>query len=79
VRVPLTIGTSRKTFIGKQLARATGSSDALPVDQREEGTLATVVWAVEHGASTVRVHDVRSSVRAIRLLDAMRAVREGVA
>jgi dihydropteroate synthase len=72
VGVPVLIGSSRKTFIGKVLAAATGAPHDLPVDQREEGTLASVVWAVERGASIVRVHDVRPASEAIRLLDAMR-------
>ena len=79
VPAPLLVGTSRKTFIGKVLARGAGAPDALPVDQREEGTLATVVWAIEHGASIVRVHEVRPAVQAVRLLDVMRAVGEGAA
>jgi dihydropteroate synthase len=79
VQVPVMVGTSRKTFIGRLLARATGASEDLPVDQREEGTLATVVWAVERGASIVRVHDVLPAVRAVRLLDAMRSAEAGAA
>jgi dihydropteroate synthase len=71
VAAPLLVGSSRKTFIGKVLAAAQGTPGALPVDERREGTLATVVWAVEHGASIVRVHDVRPAAEAIRLLDAM--------
>jgi dihydropteroate synthase len=80
-RVPalLLVGTSRKTFIGRLLARAIGAPADLSVDQRDEGTLATVVWAVEHGASIVRVHDVTPAAQAIRLLDAMRAAGEGAA
>jgi dihydropteroate synthase len=79
VPAPLLVGTSRKTFIGRLLARATGAPADLDVDQRDEGTLATVVWAVEHGASIVRVHDVTPAAHAIRLLDAMRAAGEGAA
>jgi dihydropteroate synthase len=71
VGVPVLVGTSRKTFVGKVLARAGAASGDLPVDQREEGTLATVVWAVERGASIVRVHDVLPAVRVVRLLDAV--------
>ncbi len=71
VGVPVLVGTSRKTFVAKVLARAGAASGDLPVDQREEGTLATVVWAVERGASIVRVHDVLPAVRAVRLLDAL--------
>jgi len=79
VRVPVMVGTSRKTFVGKLLARAGAASADLPVDQREEGTLATVVWAVERGASIVRVHDVLPAVRAVRLLDALRGAEAGAA
>jgi dihydropteroate synthase len=79
VPAPLLVGTSRKTFIGRVLAHATEAPDELPVGEREEGTLATVVWAVEHGASIVRVHDARPAAQAIRLLDAMRVAAEGAA
>jgi dihydropteroate synthase len=71
VGAPVLVGTSRKTFVAKVLARAGAASGDLPVDQREEGTLATVVWAVERGASIVRVHDVLPAVRAVRLMDAL--------
>ena len=73
VRVPVMVGSSRKTFVGKVLARAGAASEDLPVDEREEGTLATVVWAVERGASIVRVHEVLPAARALRLLDALHA------
>jgi dihydropteroate synthase len=79
VRVPILLGTSRKTFIGKLLGRARGVPDPLPVDQRDEGTLATVVWAVERGASVVRVHDVQPAAHAVRLLHALHAAQEGAA
>ena len=79
VGVPVLVGTSRKTFVGKVLARAGAASGNLPVDQREEGTLATVVWAVERGASIVRVHDVLPAVRAVRLLDALHSADVGAA
>jgi len=79
VPAPLLVGTSRKTFIGRLLARAIGAPADLTVDERDEGTLATVVWAVERGASIVRVHDVTPAAQAIRLLNAMRAAGEGAA
>jgi dihydropteroate synthase len=60
---PVMTGTSRKGFIGRAL-------DA-PVDQRLEGTAATVVWAVERGARIVRVHDVAPMVRAVRMTEAL--------
>jgi dihydropteroate synthase len=60
---PLLVGASRKAFIGKIL-------DVEP-DQRLEGSLAAAVTAVLHGAHMVRVHDVRETVRAVRLADAI--------
>jgi dihydropteroate synthase len=68
--VPVLVGPSRKGFIGV-VGGAPGAP--LPVDEREDGTLATVVWALDHGASMVRVHDVAPAVEAIRLLRAMAA------
>jgi dihydropteroate synthase len=50
--LPLLVGTSRKTFIGKTLGRVTG--------ERMVGTAATVALAVANGASILRVHDVRA-------------------
>ena len=68
--VPILVGPSRKGFIGV-VGGAPGAP--LPLDQREDGTLATVVWALDHGASIVRVHDVAPAVEAVRLLSAMAA------
>ncbi len=64
VVVPLLVGTSRKTFIGRLL----GVDDPAA---RDDGTLATVVWALDHGARMVRVHDVTSAARAAALLDVL--------
>ena len=61
---PLLIGPSRKSFIGTLLD--------LPTDDRLEGTLAAVVCGVWNGAHIVRVHDVRETVRAVRVADAIR-------
>lgn len=58
VGVPLMIGTSRKRFI----AAVVGGQDPGPL-HREEGTLASVAWAIEHGVDVVRVHDVAPSAR----------------
>jgi dihydropteroate synthase len=60
---PLLIGTSRKSTIGKVLD--------LPVDERVEGTAATVAVGITHGADIVRVHDVREMVRVARMTDAI--------
>jgi dihydropteroate synthase len=62
--VPVLVGTSRKGFLGTGLG-------GLPVGEREEATLATVVWAFDHGASMVRVHDVVPAVTAARVQSGM--------
>jgi len=61
---PLVVGTSRKRFLGGLLG-----DDA--VDRRDDATLATTVWCVGLGARVVRVHDVRSTTRAIGLYRVM--------
>jgi dihydropteroate synthase len=65
---PVMIGTSRKAFIGSVLG-------GLPPAERDDGTLATTMWAIDHGASVVRVHAVRPAVDAIRLWRALHAAR----
>jgi dihydropteroate synthase len=65
---PIAIGASRKRFLGALL----GDADVPDTTtRRDDGTLATTVWAVGLGASVVRVHDVRSAARAIALYDVM--------
>ena len=60
---PILIGTSRKSFIGKVLG--------LPVDDRLEGTAATVATAITNGADIVRIHDVKEMARVARMTDAI--------
>jgi len=60
---PLLVGTSRKSFIGKVLD--------LPVDDRIEGTAASVAVSIMNGADAVRVHDVKKMVRVARMTDAI--------
>ncbi len=60
---PILVGMSRKSTIGAVLG--------LPVDQRLEGTAATVALAIAYGADIVRVHDVREMVRVARMSDAI--------
>jgi dihydropteroate synthase len=59
---PILIGTSRKAFIGA----VTGG---LPVEERMEGTIASVAVAVMNGAKIVRVHDVKKCKRAVMVAD----------
>jgi dihydropteroate synthase len=65
---PVLVGTSRKRFLGVLLAEADhlAPGELVPVDNRLEGSLATAVWAMEHGARMVRVHDVAVTARAAR-------------
>ena len=62
--LPILMGTSRKSFIGKVLD--------LPVNERLEGTAATVTASVLRGADVVRVHDVEEMTRVARIADRMR-------
>ena len=60
---PLLVGTSRKSTIGFVLD--------LPVEERMEGTAATVSLAIAGGGDIVRVHDVKEMVRVARMSDAI--------
>src|SRR3954470_23780118 len=63
---PILSGTSRKSFIGRTLAK--NGKDA-PVSERLNGSLATVVASVLQGAHIVRVHDLKATVEACRVAD----------
>ena len=65
---PILVGTSRKRFIGEILG--------LPVDERAEGTGATVVHSIMNGASIVRVHDVKMAKRMAGMADALQGWRK---
>lgn len=59
---PILSGTSRKSFIGKIL-------DDAPPSERLGGSLATAIVAVQKGAKIIRVHDVKETVAAFRVLN----------
>ena len=61
--LPILLGTSRKSTIGKVLG--------LPVEDRLEGTAATVALGIAAGADIIRVHDVAPMVRVARMADAV--------
>ena len=61
--LPILLGTSRKSTIGRVLG--------LPVEDRLEGTAATVALGIAGGADIVRVHDVGPMVRVARMSDAV--------
>ncbi len=60
------LGVSRKSFIGKILD--------LEVEDRLEGSLAAGIAGVMSGADILRVHDVSSTVRAVKVAQAIREV-----
>jgi dihydropteroate synthase len=60
---PLLVGTSRKAHIGMVLGT--------PVEDRLEGTAATVTLAIANGADIVRVHDVGPIARVVKMTDAV--------
>jgi dihydropteroate synthase len=61
---PLLIGVSRKSMLGKWV----GSPD---MADRDWPTVALTAWARDHGASIIRVHDVRPNVHAMRMMEAI--------
>ncbi|MET0727227.1 MAG: dihydropteroate synthase [Acidimicrobiales bacterium] len=65
---PVLVGTSRKGFLGALLGESDGIDGPAPVEDRLEGSLATATWAMANGARMVRVHDVRATARAARLV-----------
>ena len=62
--LPVMIGPSRKSFIGTTLD--------LPVDDRLEGTAATVAAGILNGARIVRVHDVKEMKRVVSIVEKIR-------
>ena len=66
---PVLVGASRKAFLGAVLA-ASDRVDAIDVDDRREASLSVATWAMLHGVAMVRVHDVRMTVHAARVVAA---------
>ncbi len=62
---PLLIGVSRKSFLGP--VGGAGMQDRLPA------ALAAACWAVGEGVQIVRAHDVKATVKAIRMTEEIRA------
>jgi len=68
--LPVLIGASRKSFLGRVLADPAGTPR--PVGEREAATVALTAYAATQGAWGVRVHDVRANVDAARTIAAVR-------
>jgi dihydropteroate synthase len=67
---PVLVGTSRKGFLGRLLAASDGVDEPVPTDDRLEASLATATWAMAQGAAMIRVHDVRASLQAAKVVAA---------
>jgi len=61
---PLLVGTSNKGTIGAVLGT--------PIDDRLEGTAATVAISIWNGADAIRVHDVKAMGRVARMTEAIK-------
>ncbi len=61
LEAPIMVGLSRKSMIGKALG--------LPLEERLHASVALAVLAAQKGANIVRVHDVRATREAIRMLE----------
>jgi dihydropteroate synthase len=66
LRYPLLAGVSRKSFIGRALAR---NGEDAPVAGRISGTVAAETALILKGAHIIRTHDVRACADAVRLAD----------
>lgn len=66
LRYPLVVGVSRKSFIGRALAR---NGKDVPVSERLYGTLAAETGAILKGAHIIRTHDVAACADVARIAD----------
>lgn len=66
LRYPLVAGVSRKSFIGRAIAR--NGKDAI-LDERVYGTIAAETTVILKGAQIIRTHDVKAAVDAARVAD----------
>jgi dihydropteroate synthase len=66
--IPVLVGASRKRFLGALLADVDG--EPRPPDGREIATAVVSALAARQGVWGVRVHDVRASVDALKVVDA---------
>ena len=76
---PLLAGVSRKSFIGRMLASVSKNDDkndgennsGAEISERFYGTLAAETTLILKGAHIIRTHDVRATVEAARVADAV--------
>ena len=70
LNVPLVLGVSRKSTIGK----AMGNNP--PPKERLMGSIAAACYGVEHGAKIIRTHDVKETREALATLNAIECYNE---
>ena len=75
IGIPVLLGASRKRFLGVLLAGPDG--EVRPADGRETATAVISALAALHGAWGVRVHDVRASVDALKVVGAWTQTETG--
>ncbi len=63
LNLPVILGTSRKSLIGNVLD--------VPVEERLEGTAATITLGIANGVDIIRVHDIKEMARVAKMTDAM--------
>jgi dihydropteroate synthase len=66
LRFPLLAGVSRKSFVGRALAR---NGEDAAIEERSMATLAAEVIAASKGAHIIRTHAVKAAVEALRIVD----------
>jgi dihydropteroate synthase len=66
---PVLLGISRKSFISAV------DGGGVPADARLGGSIAGALWGVQAGVAAVRVHDLRQTVQAVRVWQAIAAAR----
>lgn len=70
---PVLAGWSRKSSLVAVTQPSLGSAATLDVQDRLAPSVAAALLAVQHGAHVVRVHDVKETVQALKVLAAMQA------
>jgi dihydropteroate synthase len=68
--VPVLVGMSRKSMLGDLLARK--------VDQRLAASIAAATIALQKGAQIIRVHDVKETVDAVKIVAALKALPQSL-
>lgn len=74
---PVLAGWSRKSSLAAVTQKSLASVATLDVRDRMAPSVAAALLAVQHGASVVRVHDVKETVQALKVWAAMQAASNG--